>query len=169
MSYSSSELASQNSTWPRAVVLGTWVLFAFSIAMLDWHDAHIGHKILVAIALVGLGFAVIWLVRGGTWIYTCFATSTSLVFAYLVWWIADIADFYSTSPQLGLLSAVELKGQLWLGLLKRRFADGFPVEGLSEFYWLVGMPIVQVVVLIIMARVLRQPTNIPQASDPSVR
>jgi hypothetical protein len=169
MSDSSSKLANRNSRWPRAVILGTWVLFVFSIAMLDWHDAHLGHKIIITIALVGLGTAAMWFFRGGRWIYACFVTSTSLVIAYLLWWIADIADFYAVSPQLGLLSAVELKGQLWVGLLKRRFADGFPVAGLSEFYWLAGMPILQLIVLPIMARFLRQSPGLPQVSDPSVR
>jgi hypothetical protein len=147
------------------------MLFAFSIAMLDWHDAHIGHKIIIAMAFVGLAFAAMWFVRGGRWIYACFVTSMSLVAVYLLWWIADVADFYSVSPQLGLLSAIELKGQLWLGLLKKRFADGFLVGGLSEFYWLVGMPLVQLVVVVIMGRFLRQSTgtNVPRASDSRVR
>lgn len=156
MSNSSLNVIDSGSKWPRAIVLGTWVLFAFSIAMLGWHDARVGHQIIVAVGLVGLASAAIWFARGGRWIYACLLTSISLVVGYLIWWIADIADFYTVSPQLGLLSAVQLKVQLWLGLLQKRVADGFPVSGLSEFYWLVGMPLVQLVVVVMTARSLRQ-------------
>ena len=155
MSSASSNLISSDSRPMRNAIAGTWLLFALAVAALDWRDAAPIHHAILVLGLIGFAFAAVWLIRGGRWKYACLATSIVLLACYGVWWFVELLNHYRADPQSGLTGALALHVQIWASLLRKRFAEGFWFGGVAEFYWLVGMPVIQVVVVAVMVRSLK--------------
>jgi hypothetical protein len=160
MSSAFDNLISSDSRSTRSVITGAWFLFALAMVALDWRDAAPIHQTILVFGLIGFAFAVAWLIRGGRWKYACLATSIVLLASYGVWWFVELLNHYRADPQSGLSGALALHVQIWASLLRKRFADGFWLGGAAEFYWLVGMPIIQVVVVVVMVRSLKTQKSI---------
>jgi heme exporter protein D len=165
MSSAFDKLISSDSRSMRSGITGTWLLFALAVAALDWRDAAPIHQAILAFGLIGFALAVVWLIRGGRWKYACLATSIVLLASYGVWWFVELLNHYRADPQSGLTGALALHVQIWASLLRKRFADGFGFGGAAEFYWLVGMPVIQVAVVAVMVRSLKTRKSIESVTQ----
>jgi hypothetical protein len=157
----SSNMIAIDSIQMKSGVMGTWLLFVLAMMLLDWRDAAPIHQAILVLGLIGFAFAVVWLVRGVRWKYACLAASIVLLAGYGVWWFVELLNHYRADPQSGLTGALALHVQIWTSLLRKRFADGFWFGGGAEFYWLIGMPVVQLVLVAVVVCSLRtqKPTS----------
>lgn len=155
MSSTSRDVIASDSRQMRNAIAGTWLLFALTVLALDWHDAALIHQAILAVGLVGFAFSVVWSIRGGRWKYACLATSITLLAGYGVWWFVELVNHYMADPSSGLTGALALHLKIWASVLQKRFADGFGFGGAAEFYWLIGMPVIQAVVVAVMVRSLK--------------
>jgi hypothetical protein len=134
----------------KNAIVGTWIIFALAVLTLDWHNAAPIHLAILALGLVGLTLSVIWRIRGGKWKYACLAMSIALLAGYGVWWFVELLNHYSADSSAGLTGAIGLHLQIVTSVLQRQFANGHWLAGSAEFYWLVGMPLIQALVIVLM-------------------
>jgi len=134
----------------RYLYLSTWALFVGVTLALSWRDVRVYQLVVVAIGYVGSCFALAWALRDGEWVRASMLASFAVVLSYMLWWVLEISVRYSYDSTPGALRTVLAQFQIWTGMIGQRIDQSQYLGALLEFYWLIGMPLVQLVFGLIM-------------------
>jgi hypothetical protein len=136
------------------------VLFLLTVLLLDWHDARPYHLVVGLLAFPGMVIAVGWAFRGTRWwLYACTAISSAIVLAYVVWWSIEVFKRYSADSMPGLLRTISVQFLIPRALFQQRIAHGDFLHAMYECYWQIGMPIVQILFVLLLANLIKRPAG----------
>lgn len=157
-------IGDRNTMATRAFVVATWIVFATAILLLDAPSPRGTYYLINAIGLAGLALSIVWFGIAPKWRMACAAVSILLILAYLLRWYFQIADIYTTSPQLGVNVAIERLVQVWAAVFASNKAKYGLLWALLAAYWDVLVVPVQLIVVALLSahqRWPRQPVGAP--------
>jgi len=130
----------------------SWLLFLLAILVLGWDNARPYHVLVGMLAFPGTAIAILWNLRKGKWGIAALGMSILTVLGYGAWWLIEILDRYDSSP--GLAETVLMQFRIPRLLFKQRLLQEDYSGALLEAYWQLGMPILQVIFLVLIAKAI---------------
>ena len=133
------------------MLVGSWILFALIIVFVLPPWSGLINILTCIVGLTGTVFACLYLLlskRPGVWV-ACLGSGVILVGIYLVRWMLFVQEYLSVDPEYGIFRAI------WLAISSRFLiswksaTDGHYLRALVELYWTLGMPTLQVLIIII--------------------
>jgi len=127
---------------------GSWFLFALIIffALPPWSG--LINILTCVIGLIGAGFACLCLFLRRPWVlFACLGSAVVLLSVYVIRWALFIQEYLSVDPEYGLLRTMWLPISSRLSIFLRLATDGRYLRALTELYWTLGMPVLQLVII----------------------
>jgi len=133
----------------------SWILFLVTVLYLGWDNARLYHLAIAVLAFPGVLIGVMWILRKSKWSTAALGMSVVTALGYIVWWSIEILYRFDSTP--GLLETISTQFRIPRLLFEQRFAQDDYLGALLEAYWQLGMPVLQIVFVILIVRALFRP------------
>lgn len=166
MPVAQSSVAGRTALTARAFVVTTWAIFSVAILLLDAPSPRGIYYLINAVGISGLCVSIVWFVVAPKWRLACGTVSVLFVLVYLLRWSLQIEDIYSTSPALGVGTAVERLIHVWGSVFESNRAKyGLPWALLAAYWDVFVVPIQILVAAFVLSHQRRDRERIAQASS----
>ena len=145
-------------TWSiraRVLYFFGWLAFLAVVFLLDWSNARAHHVIAGLLALPGVAVALLWVLRGGRWVFGASAMTAAILLAYVAWWIVETMRLQSIDPSDSVWSDMWLQVWVQLHIPGVYLARSKYLDAAVTLYWYTLMPLVQVTYIPFLLRSLR--------------
>ena len=138
-------------SWTAILFIGSWLCFALIALFFEAAWSSPMNTVKSVVGLVGAAISCILIYSKRPWVFFgCLTLGGVLLITYTLELVLRVWSYLIVDPEFGVLRTIWLKVSTSFLVAMKLAEDGFLLRAAIEFYWMLGMPLLQVVIAVLI-------------------